>query len=342
MTDKIRIALIGCGFFAQNQLHAWADIEGATVVAICDRDPARLAMTGDRFGIARRHDDAAQMFAEGGFDVVDIATTVQTHRPLVEMAAKAGVHVICQKPFAENLPDAQAMVAAVAATGKVLMVHENFRWQSAIRHALDAVRGGQIGTPFFGRISFRSGYDVFAGQPYLAEGQRFIIEDLGIHILDIARAFFGDATRITATTRRINPDIRGEDVATMLLQHGSGVSSVVDCSYATKRSPETFPETLLEIDGTKGTLRLDAGYRLTVHRGADSDCRDVSPPVLSWAEKPWHNIQESVALIQRDFIACLRAGRTPETSGADNLSTFALVEAAYLSAAEGRSVTPEA
>jgi predicted dehydrogenase len=342
MTDKIRVALIGCGFFAQNQLHAWADIEGAEVVAICDRDPARLASTGNRFGIARRHDDAAQMFAEGGFDVVDIATTVQTHRPLVEMAAEAGVHVICQKPFAENLPDAQAMVAVVAASGKILMVHENFRWQSAIRHALDVVRGEQIGTPFFGRISFRSGYDVFAGQPYLAEGQRFIIEDLGIHILDIARALFGDATRITATTRRVNPAIKGEDVATMLLQHGSGVTSVVDCSYATQRCPETFPETLLEIDGTNGTLRLDAGYRLTVQRGADSHSRDVSPPVLPWAEKPWHNIQESVALIQRDFIACLREGRMPETSGADNLSTFALVEAAYRSAAEGRSVTPEA
>ncbi|MDD9729748.1 Gfo/Idh/MocA family oxidoreductase [Mameliella sp. AT18] len=331
-------ALIGCGFFARNQLHGWADVTGAEIVAICDRDETRLAEAGEAFGIDRRYTDAAEMFAEGGFDFVDIATTVPSHRPLVEMAAAAGVHVICQKPFALNMDDARAMIAAVEATGKTLMVHENFRWQSAVRAAIEALRGGAIGTPFFGRVSFRSGYDVFSGQPYLAEGERFIIEDLGIHILDIARALFGDVDRISATTRRINPNIRGEDVATMLLSHGGGVTSVVDCSYATRRMPETFPETLLEIDGTKGSLRLDAGYRLTIQRDGQEEVRDVSPPVLPWAERPWHNIQESVALIQQHFVDCLAAGRTPETSGADNLRTFALVEAAYLSAAEGRSV----
>ncbi|MBY6119529.1 Gfo/Idh/MocA family protein [Mameliella alba] len=331
-------ALIGCGFFARNQLHGWADVTGAEIVAICDRDETRLAEAGEAFGIDRRYTDAAEMFAEGGFDFVDIATTVPSHRPLVEMAAAAGVHVICQKPFALNMDDARAMIAAVEATGKTLMVHENFRWQSAVRAAIEALRGGAIGTPFFGRVSFRSGYDVFSGQPYLAEGERFIIEDLGIHILDIARALFGDVDRISATTRRINPNIRGEDVATMLLSHGGGVTSVVDCSYATRRMPETFPETLLEIDGTEGSLRLDAGYRLTIQRDGQEEVRDVSPPVLPWAERPWHNIQESVALIQQHFVDCLAAGRTPETSGADNLRTFALVEAAYLSAAEGRSV----
>ncbi|GAA4228801.1 putative dehydrogenase [Sagittula marina] len=333
----MRGALIGCGFFARNQLHAWRDIDGVEIVAICDQDEARLTEAGELFGIARRHADAAEMFAEGGFDFVDIATTVGSHRPLVEMAAAAQVDVICQKPFALNMGDARAMVEAIAATGKTLMVHENFRWQSAVRAAIDAIRGGAIGDPFFGRVSFRSGYDVFSGQPYLAEGTRFIIEDLGIHILDISRALFGDVDRISATTRRINPAIKGEDVATMLLSHGSGVTSVVDCSYATQRRPETFPETLLEIDGTGGTLRLDAGYRLTV-QGATEAVRDVAPPVLPWAEQPWHNIQESVLLIQKHFVDCLRSGAAPETSGQDNLRTFALVEAAYLSAAERRSV----
>lgn len=340
--SRIRGALIGCGFFARNQLHAWEGIEGVEIVAICDRDETRLSETGEAFGIARRYTDAERMFDEGGFDFVDIATTVASHRPLVEMAARAGdgtgVHVICQKPFAENMEDARAMVAAIDATGKTLMVHENFRWQSAVRAAIESLRGGAIGTPFFGRVSFRSGYDVFSGQPYLAEGARFIIEDLGIHILDITRALFGDVARISATTTRINPAIRGEDVATMLLAHESGVTSVVDCSYATRRTPETFPETLLEIDGTGGTLRLDAGYRLTIQAGGDEEVRDVAPPVLPWAERPWHNIQESVALIQQHFIACLCDGRAPETSGADNLRTLALVEAAYLSAAEGRTV----
>ncbi len=334
----MKIALIGCGFFAENHLHAWADMDGAEVVAICDVDPDRLAQVGEQFGITRRHTSADAMFADGGFDAVDIATTVSTHRPLVELAAHHKVHAICQKPFASNMADARAMVDACQEAGKVLMVHENFRWQSAVRRVIDELRAGTIGTPFFGRVSFRSGYDVFSGQLYLAEGERFIIEDLGIHILDIARALFGDVTRLAATTKRVNPAIRGEDVATMLLSHTGGLTSVVDCSYATRRAPETFPESLIEIDGDAGTMRLDAGYRLTLQTTEGTQVHDLSPPVLPWASRPWHNIQESVLAIQEHFVACVASGAAPETSGADNLRTLALVEAAYLSAADGRMV----
>ncbi len=328
-------ALIGCGFFAQNQMHGWAGIDGVQITAVCDRDAAKAKETAARFG-AKAYTDADAMLAAERLDFIDIATTVGSHRPLVEMAAQAGLHVICQKPFAETMADAHAMVAAVERAGKVLMIHENFRWQSAVRAAIEAIRTGAIGTPFFARITFRSGYDVYAGQPYLATDERFIIQDLGIHILDIARALLGDVATISATTRRVNPRIRGEDVATMLLDHESGATSVVDCSYATRRTPETFPETLLEIDGDLGTLRLDAGYRLVIQRageaGPGETVQDVAPPVLPWAQRPWHNIQESVQIIQQHFVDCLRDGREPETSGRDNLKTLALVEAAYASA----------
>lgn len=330
--------LIGCGFFSGNHLNGWNMVPGAQITALCDRDAAKLRETGQSFGIEAIYADAADMMARENLDFVDIVTTAPTHRPLVEMAAAQGLHMVCQKPFAETLGDARAMVNAAKAAGRTLMVHENFRWQLAIRAVIECVREGRIGTPFFCRASFRSGYDVFSGQPYLAEGERFIIEDLGIHVLDIARAIMGDAVRVAATTARINPKIRGEDVATILITHESGMTSVVDCSYATQRSPETFPETLLEIDGDKGTLRLDAGYRLTIQAHNQTEQRDVSPQLYDWAEKPWHNIQESVVSIQRHFIDCLSEGREPETSGADNLKTLELVEASYASAAEGKSV----
>lgn len=334
----LRGGLIGCGFFAVNQMHGWRDAEGAAIVAICDRDPERLKLVGDQFGIERRYDDAARMLAAENLDFVDIATTVQTHKPLVELAASHKVPVICQKPFALSLVDAKAMVAVCKDAGVPLMVHENFRWQSPIQAVKRVIDSGEIGTPFFGRISFRSGYDVFSGQPYLAVGKRFIIEDLGIHILDIARFLLGDVQTLAARTLRVNPNIAGEDVATMLLGHESGATSVVDCSYATKLPVEPFPETLVEIDGSEGTIRLGQGYRLQVHGRSGTEVTDVSPPLLPWASKPWHNIQESVFRIEQHWIDCLRADREPDTSGADNLKTFALVEAAYESAATGKVV----
>ncbi|RWF33423.1 MAG: Gfo/Idh/MocA family oxidoreductase [Mesorhizobium sp.] len=334
----LRGALIGCGFFAVNQMQGWREIEGASIVAICDRDAERLRIVGDQFGIARRYSDAAAMFANETLDFVDIATTAPSHRALVEMAAAQRVPAICQKPFAPTLADAKAMVKACADADVPLMVHENFRWQSPIQAVRAVLDSGEIGTPFFGRISFRSAYDVFSGQPYLATGKRFIIEDLGIHILDIGRFLLGDASTITTRTTRVNPAIAGEDVATMLMDHASGATSVVDCSYATKLAVEPFPETLIEIDGSDGTIRLAQGYKLTVTGKSGTAVSDVSPPLLSWASRPWHNIQESVVAIQQHWVDCLATGKEPATSGADNLKTFALVEAAYAGAASHEPV----
>ncbi|CAN7671261.1 Gfo/Idh/MocA family protein [Mesorhizobium sp. LjRoot246] len=339
---ELRGALVGCGFFAVNQMHAWRDIAGASIVAICDRDPERLRIVGDQFGVARRYTDAAELFAGENLDFVDIATTAPSHRPLVEMAAQHHVPVICQKPFAPTLADAKAMVGACVEAGVPLMVHENFRWQSPIQAVRGVLDSGEIGTPFFGRISFRSAYDVFSDQPYLATGKRFIIEDLGIHILDIARFLLGDVSTITTRTARINPAIAGEDVATMLMDHKSGATSVVDCSYATKLATEPFPETLIEIDGSDGTIRLAQGYRLTVTGKSGTAITDVSPPLLPWASRPWHNIQESVVAIQKHWVDCLAKGVEPATSGADNLKTFALIEAAYAGAASRQPVQLDA
>ncbi|MFD2057070.1 Gfo/Idh/MocA family protein [Mesorhizobium calcicola] len=334
----LRGALIGCGFFAVNQMHGWRDIEGASIVAICDRDPERLQIVGDQFGIAKRYTDAAAMFEGEVLDFVDIATTAPSHRALVELAAAHRVPAICQKPFAPTLADAKAMVKACAEAGVPLMVHENFRWQSPIQAVHATLDSGEIGTPFFGRISFRSAYDVFSGQPYLATGKRFIIEDLGIHIIDIARFLLGDVSTITTRTQRINPAIAGEDVATMLMDHESGATSVVDCSYASRLAVEPFPETLIEIDGSDGTIRLTQGYKLTVSGKGGTVVSDVSPPLLPWASRPWHNIQESVIAIQKHWVDCLAKGTDPATSGADNLKTFALVEAAYAGAASREPV----
>lgn len=329
--------MIGCGFFAINQMHGWRDA-GVEIVAICDRDPVRLKEMGEMFAVSRRYADSAEMFTDGGFQFVDIATTVSSHHDLVLLAAQNKVPVICQKPFARSLVEAKAMVHACDAAGVALMVHENFRWQSPMRALKKIVDSGEIGAPFWGRFSFRSGFDVFSGQPYLAEGKRFIIEDLAIHTLDICRFLMGDAVNLTARIQRINPAINGEDVATILIGHEADATSVVDVSYASKMKVEPFPETLVEIDGVDGTLRLFQGYVLEVNGKSGFSRQDLAPPILPWASQPWHNIQESVALIEKHWIDCLEAGIQPETSGHDNLKTFAMVEAAYQSAAQGNTV----
>lgn len=331
-------ALIGCGFFARNHLHAWRELPGAQIVALCDADPGRLAEAAKAFGIGRTYTDAARLIASERLDFVDIATTPASHRALVEMAAAAGLPCISQKPFALTLDDARAMVDACAQATVPLMVHENFRWQAPIQAVRGVLDSGAIGQPFWGRVSFRSAFDVYSGQPYLATDERFILQDLGIHILDIARFLFGEVSVLSASTRRVNPKIRGEDVATVLMQHEHGVTSVVDCSYASALSEEVFPQTLIEIDGSQGSLRLGADYELLVHRpDSGSTLSRCEPPLHPWAQRPWHAIQDSVLNIQAHWLDCLRQGHAPQTSGADNLQTLRLVQAAYDSAAQGQA-----
>jgi predicted dehydrogenase len=94
------------------------------------------------------------------------------------------------------------------------------------------------------------------------------------------------------------------------------------------------------VDGTNGSIRLDAGYRLTVHHGEHGTRSErVEPTLHAWAERPWFNIQDSVLNIQAHWLECLRNDLEPQTSGRDNLRTLELVEAAY--AAAGSPRTPQ-
>ena len=335
---ELRGAVIGCGFFANNHLDAWTAIEGVRIVALCDRDRARLDAAGARFAVGALYQDAPAMLAAEALDFVDIVTTVPSHRALVELAARHRLAAICQKPFAASLEDARAMVDAMRAADVPLMVHENFRWQSPIMAVREVIEAGRIGTPFWARVSFRSNYDVVAGQPYLATGQRFAIEDLGVHVLDVARFLLGEVETVVARTQRVDPRVRAEDVATMLLGHASGATSVVEASYASRFIDDPFPQTLIDVEGSAGAARLGQGYRLAVVGVQGSEERDVSPVLLPWAQPPWHGVQESVLNIQRHWVECLRTGAAPATRGEDNIRTSALVEAAYESAAAGRVV----
>src|SRR5699024_9011567 len=129
------------------------------------------------------------------------------------------------------------------------------------------------------------------------------IQDLGIHVLDIARALFGDVKHLSCETHRVNPDIKGEDTATMLLKHDAGMVSVVDCSYATRLADDPFPQSLIEIDGDRGAIRLRQDFQLELHDAeGGKSCLDVTPEWPRWSAQPWATIQESVVNLQRDWL----------------------------------------
>lgn len=334
-----RAALVGCGFFAENHLNAWKDLrDRCDLVAVCDLDPAKAASAGQRFGVAGVYSDVEQMLAAEKPDFLDIVTTAPSHRPIVELCARHGVAAIVQKPLAPDWSDAQALVAAMDRAGLPLMVHENFRFQRPLIRARDIIESGAIGKPVWARFSWRSGFDVYAGQPYLATVERFILLDLGIHVLDVARALLGEVDQVFCRTQSVKPGIMGEDMATAMLRHCNGATSIVDITYASKQTPDPFPQTLVHLEGTAGSLRLEDRYRLSVTTPAGTSSESVAPEPSSWGAEPWLLTQDSVLKAQMHWLDCLDSGAEPATSGHDNLRTFALVEACYSSAAAAAPV----
>lgn len=337
-----RGALVGCGFFAQNHLNAWNELrDRCEIVAVCDVDRRKAEAAAAKFGVPAVHDDVERMLGTEALDFVDIATTAPSHRAIVEACARHGVAAIVQKPLAPDWQDAVALVAAMKRAGRPLMVHENFRFQASLRKAAAIARSGAVGEPVWGRFSFRTGYDIYAGQPYLAEVERFVLLDLGIHVLDVARVFMGEAQSVYCRSQSVRAGIKGEDMATVMLGHRGGATSIVDVTYASRQNPDPFPQTLMHFEGTTGSIRVEAGYQMTVTTKAGTTTETVAPAPLSWGSEPWLITQESVVAIQTHWLDCLDSGTEPATSGRDNLHTFALVEAAYRSAATGAVVRPD-
>jgi predicted dehydrogenase len=338
----IRIGVIGCGFYAQNHLHAWKELasHGAVLAAVCDVDAGKAEAAGRAFGVPF-YLDAATMLASERLDAVDIVTRHDTHRALCESAIARGVATIVQKPFAPTWEDCVAIVDAAEKAGVWLAVHENFRFQTPMRHVRRVIDSGAIGTPTWARVTFRTGFDVYRTQPYFYDEERLAIADVGIHVLDLARFFLGEVDRMSCETQRRNPKVRAEDTATMLLRHHGGAVSVVECTYEARRDPDPFPETLVEIEGDNGSIIVRPGSRMRVTSHGSTTEEDIGSPLRPWTSAPWHVAQEGAFVACGHFLGCLQRGVPAETSGQDNLKTYALVEAAYRAAREHGAIVPE-
>jgi predicted dehydrogenase len=336
-----RLALVGCGFYAQNHLHAWVDLqpEGANLVAVCDLDADRAAAAAKTYG-ASAFTDVAEMLGAVKPDLVDVVTQMHGHRAVAELLAAHGVGMIVQKPLAPSWADCVAIAEAVSAAGVFAAVHENFRYQPQMKRVKTLIESEAIGKVTSARISFRIGLDVYTTQPYLLTEPRGILLDVGIHLLDLARFFCGEVMRVSAETQRRNPRVAAEDTAMVLARHRSGAVSLVDCTYESRRLPDTFPETLLEIEGDRGAILLHPGNRLVLTSQGVMTEETVELPALAWGDPRWMASQVAVLETNRQLLKSFRDGQDAETSVADNLRTYALVDAAYAAAELSMAVEP--
>ena len=146
--NKLRLGIIGCGFWSHYQTAAWRELKDRVdIVASCDKDLSKARDQAGRFGIGAVYDDARDLLEDKTIDFVDIITDVDSHAALVKMSADRNIPVICQKPMAPNYPAALEMVEYNRSRNNPFFIHENFRWQKPIRRLKTLLDDNLIGKP---------------------------------------------------------------------------------------------------------------------------------------------------------------------------------------------------
>jgi predicted dehydrogenase len=338
--QNLKFAVLGTGFWSFYQLSGWRQLTGAKPIALYNRTRSKAEDLARQFNVPHVYDQVDELLERHvhELDFVDIITDVDTHALFTEKAARAGLPVICQKPMAPDLQTARMMVDMCREAGIKFYIHENFRWQAPIRKLKEVIDSGIIGQPFKGRVSFLSAFPVFENQPFLAGLEQFILTDIGSHVLDICRFLFGEAKSLYCQTSRVNPTIKGEDVANVLLQMQSGLSCYTEMSYASILEKEAFPQTLVHVEGDKGSVVLTHDFLLKITTRKGTTITEGKPVMYPWVDPAYAVVHSSIVDCNRDILNDLQGKSNAETTGADNLETVRLVYAAYESAKNNQVV----
>ncbi|MBP7142622.1 MAG: Gfo/Idh/MocA family oxidoreductase [Opitutaceae bacterium] len=338
MKKTLRFAMAGTGFWSRYQLHGWRELPGCECVALYNRTRSKADMLAREFGISAVYDDYEMMLASEQLDFVDIVTGVEQHAPMARVAADRGLAVVCQKPMATDLETAVAMVDFAGKRRRPLLINENWRWQTQIRAFAGALGTAPLGRIWRARIDYTNSFPVFENQPFLKELERFILTDIGTHILDVMRYLFGEAISVYCHTHQVSPGIRGEDAATAIFHMRSGITVVANMSYASRVRGEHFPETFITVEGEDASVTLDADFNVHVVTRAHTVTTRHPPPYYSWADARYAVVHSSIVAAQRNLLSALHGDTIAETTGEDNLETLRLVSACYDSAARNAVV----
>ncbi len=333
-----KFAILGCGFWSQFQLGAWQELEGAECVALYNRTLSKAVELGKRFGVERCYNDAEELLKNEKLDFIDIITDVDTHEKFTVLGAKYGVDVICQKPLAPNYAAAKRMMEATKKAGVRFYVHENYRWQPQIRRVKEIMDSGIIGKPFRARTWWNTAFPVFETQPFLAELEEFALTDQGSHQFDVVRYLFGGAESIYTIKQTVNPTIKGEDVATSLIKMKNGVVVSQEISFSSPLEVEVFPQTLLLIEGDKGSIRLDAEFEISTTVGYKTTKEGIEMRSYSWQTDRLKPEPPSIVNINKNILDDMLGKGKAENTGDDNFETVKMVWAAYESAKTGEVI----
>ena len=322
----LRVGVLGCGMISADHFAAWANCQGAEVVAVCDPMADRARARAEQFGIPAFYDSPEAMMAAESLDLIDIITPRETHAAMVRLAARHGIHALSEKPLCPTLAEAEALVAEVGGTIRV-MVNENWRYRAYFRKIAEWLQAGKLGTITLARMAlWRSSMlpraedgkiHALTRQAFLAKEERVLIAESLIHEIDVMRALFGELDVLACSTGRACAGIVGEDSATILLRTGYGLTVTID-GVMTAAGHDTRAPDRLEIAGTRCSVVLEGAVLRLI--GAEQETHVYDEAVVR---------QNCFNASIQHFVDQVKSGGPFWTSAEDQLGSLRVMEDAY-------------
>ena len=337
----IRFGLLGCGRIAKrhSELLGGGHIDGASLVAVCDGVRARADAIASKFGVSASY-DIDEFLARGDIDAVAVLTPSGMHPAHVIACARAGKHVVVEKPMALRLQDADDMIRACDSAGVKLFIVKQNRFNVPIVKAREALDAGRFGKLILGTVRVRwcrdqAYYDQDAWRGTWAQDGGVLTNQASHHI-DMLEWFFGDVVSVHARAITALASIETEDTAVATLKFRSGALGIIEATTATR---PTDLEGSLSILGEKGTVEI-AGFAMNAIRhwrfadelASDKDVIEkfsVNPPdVYGFGHQAYY----------RHVIDCLTSRGVALVDGLEGRKSLELISALYESIETGQEV----
>ncbi len=324
----VNVGIIGAGGIGRVHAEAYGRQPSCRVVAVADVDPERGRRLAEAVG-ARYVPEAEALLARPDVDAVSICLPHALHAETTVAAARAGKHVLCEKPIATSLADADRMIDACRQAGVILMIGHTHRFYPEHIRARLLLQDGAIGRLLFANDVIWAGRDgdeslQWRGSVALNGGGVFM--DNGIHAADRLRWWIGaEVETVSARIGHGRGLIEGEEHGTALLAFANGVTAMLQQALGTPRATGCC---YVELVGTEGVLRVDTWRGLRI----------------STLGKPW----EDVAVPKEwpggfdaeigEFLAAIQDRRPPAATGEDARAALEIIQAIYRAAETGTTV----
>lgn len=339
---KIKVGVIGCGVIAKHHLAAYQKSSRAEVVALADVVPEQVETLAKECGITKTYTNYRRMLKDDSFSAVSICLPNFLHCDATVRALEAGKHVLCEKPLALNIGQAQKMSEAAKKAKRILMPAMCHRFGAEGQALKTIINSGKLGRVYHAHVSLlrRRGIPGLGGwftDKSKSGGGPLI--DIGVHALDLTIWLMGnpEPTAVSAATyakfghrkdytyvSMWGQPVPGgvfdvEDYATALIRFKDDSTLTLECSWAANISEETFYSSIL---GDKAGAKIEIGKAVKIAGQSDGCINDT---ILHYATRDIY-LDEVM-----HFLDCIHTGKQPSPSSEDGLRIQKVIDAIYRS-----------